>query len=80
MSDPDIQIVLEGVNSRLKTDHSHYALVPRFEHPSLRSANTHTYNINFIEYPSGKHAEFPKALKELREAVQATRASTGMRV
>lgn len=79
MNDPDIQIVLEGINSRVKTDHSHFALVPKFEHPSLRVANMHTYNINFIEYPSGKHEEFPKALKELREAVQAMRASTGAR-
>ena len=80
MSDPDIQLVLEGVNSRVKTDHTHFALVPRFEHPSLRTANTHTYNINFIEYPAGKHDEFPKALRALREAVEATRASTGLRV
>jgi hypothetical protein len=80
MSDPDIQLVLEGVNSKSKTDHRHFAFVPKFEHPSLRDANKHTYNIEFIEYPTGRHERFLEALKELREAVAATRASTGARV
>ncbi len=80
MGDPDIQLVLEGVNSKLKTDHRHFAFVPKFEHPSLRDAHKHTYNIEFIEYPTGRHERFPEALKELRSAVEAMRASTGTRI
>ena len=80
MGDPDIQIVLEEVNSKLKTDHPHYAFLQKFEHPSLRDAYKHTYNIEFIEYPKGRHEAFPDALHELRLAVEAVRASTGMRV
>lgn len=79
MGDPDIQLILEDINSKSKTDHRHYAFVPKFEHPSLRDANMHTYNIQFIEYPSSRHDMFPAALKELRSSVEATRASTGSR-
>ncbi|WP_226552926.1 SIR2 family protein [Celeribacter naphthalenivorans] len=80
MGDPDIQLILEDINAKAKSDHRHFALVPKFEHPSLREANQHTYNVEFIEYPSGRHDLVPKALKELSEAVVATRASSGSRV
>ena len=77
MNDPDMQLVLESVNSNSKTDHRHFAFVPKFEHPSLRDAQKHAFNIEFIEYPAGQHQTFPKALKELRDAVQSVRVSTG---
>jgi hypothetical protein len=80
MGDPDIQLVLEDVNSRSKTDHRHFAFVPKFEHPSLREANKHAYNIEFIEYAQGRHDLVPASLRELRDDVVATRASSGSRV
>lgn len=79
MGDPDIQLILEDINAKAKSDHRHFALVPKFEHPSLRDANQHTYNVEFIEYPSERHDLVPKALKELADAVVATRASSGSR-
>lgn len=80
MNDPDIQLILETIHSRSWADHRHFALVPKFEHPSLRLAHQHTYNIEFVEYPAGRHELVPAGLGELRSAVQATRASTGARV
>ncbi len=80
INDPDIQLVLENVNLKMKTDHPHYALVPKFEHPSLREAAAHTYNIDFIEYPRGEHSQFPLALKKLRQEVEEHRAGTGTRL
>lgn len=78
ITDPDIQIVLEGVHARATTDHTHYALVSKFEHPSLRSALGATYNVTFIEYPSGAHGEVPSAIANLRDAVKAERAGLGI--
>jgi len=80
MGDPDIQLVLEDINAKAKSDHRHYALVPKFEHPSLREANKHTYNVDFIEYAKDRHDLVPAALSELKDAVVATRASSGARV
>lgn len=80
MSDPDIQLVLEDINAKAKSDHRHFALVPKFEHPSLREANQHTYNVEFIEYTKGRHDLVPTALSDLKDAVVATRASSGARV
>ena len=80
MGDPDIQLVLEDINAKAKSDHRHYALVPKFEHPSLREANRHTYNVDFIEYPKDRHDLVPAALSELKGAVVATRASSGAKV
>lgn len=80
MGDPDIQLVLEDINAKAKSDHRHFALVPKFEHPSLRDAHKHTYNVEFIEYPRNRHDLVPVALSELKSSVVASRASSGARV
>lgn len=78
ISDPDIQITLENINLSSPSDHHHYALVPKFEHSSLKSALTRTYNIDFIEYPAGDHGSVPTAIKELRDTVIALRTARGI--
>ena len=78
INDPDIQLILEGVHARSATDHTHFALVSRFEHPSLRNALSATYNVTFVEYPMGAHGEVPKAIAELRNLVKETRAAVGI--
>lgn len=80
MGDPDIQLVLEDINAKMQSDHRHFALVPKFEHPSLKEANQHTYNVQFIEYPTGRHDLVPSALAELKDNVIAERAASGARV
>ncbi|WP_226638396.1 SIR2 family protein [Novosphingobium profundi] len=80
MNDPDIQLILEDINAVSSTEHRHFALVPKFEHPSLREANSQTYNINFIEYANGRHDLVPKYINELRSSVESTRASYGTRI
>lgn len=78
VSDPDIQITLENINLSSPSEHRHYALVSKFDHASLRSAMTRTYNIDFIEYPAGQHDSVPEAVKGLREAVIAVRTARGI--
>ncbi|WP_164516592.1 SIR2 family protein [Minwuia thermotolerans] len=78
INDPDIQLILERIHARSRTDHPHYALVSKFEHPSLRKALNETFNVSFVEYPKGIHQEFPEAVKELRDAVKAERARFGI--
>ena len=78
ISDPDIQLILESVHARTRSDHTHYALMSKFEHPSLRQAISSTYNVSFIEYPSGQHGEVPPAIAALWSAVKDERAGRGI--
>ena len=78
MSDPDIQITLENINLNSPADHTHYALVSKFDHASLRASLTGTYNISFLEYPKGRHDEVPAAIEGLRKAVMDFRSSRGI--
>lgn len=78
MSDPDIQLILENTNMSSPSTNPHYALVSKFEHPSLKNANSETYNTYFLEYPAGDHAKFPLALGQLREQVRQVRADRGI--
>lgn len=78
MSDPDIQLILENTNMSSSSTNPHYALVQKFEHPSIRAANSHTYNTSFLEYPKGDHAQFPIALGQLREQVRQMRIDRGI--
>lgn len=72
-SDPDVSLILENANLRTPSKHQHYALVPRFEHRSLRDALSSAHNIKFVEYPSGEHDNFVGALKELCDGVSQYR-------
>lgn len=78
ISDPDIQITLENINLSSPSDHRHCALVPKFDHPSLRSALTRTYNVDFVEYPAGDHGNVALAVQELRESVISLRQRRGI--
>jgi len=78
MSDPDIQVILENTNMSSSSTNPHYALAPKFEHLSLKSSNSETYNISLLAYPMGDHAEFPLALSQLREQVRQMRIDRGM--
>jgi hypothetical protein len=75
LSDPDIQLILEGNNLAAPSKNPHYALVPKMEHSSLRKALQDTYNIHFIEYPKGNHSEMLVRISELSELVTALRTS-----
>lgn len=78
INDPDIQLILEGIHARIHSDHTHYALVPKFEHPSLRSALSKTFNVKFLEYSGKNHDEFQNAVQTLRNAVKEMRATRGI--
>lgn len=78
ISDPDIQLALENINLSSPSEHPHYALVSKFDHPSLKSAMRKTYNIEFIEYPSGSHSSVPTSIEELRDAVISVRTNRGI--
>jgi len=78
MSDPDIQLILENMNMSSSSTNPHYALVPKFEHPSLRSACCETYNTTFLEYPKGDHGKFPIALAQLKDQVKQMRIKLGI--
>lgn len=78
VSDPDIRIILENINLISKSENSHYALVSKFEHSSIKMALTSTYNIKYLEYAEGQHGLVPKLIEELADSVEAIRSSRGI--
>ena len=77
-SDPDIQLILENNYLAAPTAHTHFALVQKFEHPSIRDALRKTYNIQFIEYPRGEHERVVLMTDDLTQQVVSYRASKGI--
>ncbi|WP_454684488.1 SIR2 family protein [Ancylobacter moscoviensis] len=78
INDPDIQLILENINLSSKADHPHYALMSKFEHSSIKNALKESYNISFIEYPSGQHDEAREAIAILTQKVREIRAQRGI--
>lgn len=77
IGDPDLQIILENTHASSRSEHGHYALLPKLEHRSMVKAIKQSYNIDCVEYPSGNHAKVPGYISELEEAVQQVRAGRG---
>lgn len=78
LGDPDLQIILENINSASESAHGHYALLPRMEHRSMVRAIKQSYNISCIEYAAGDHTVVPSCLSGLQVAVAANRAARGV--
>lgn len=78
INDPDIQLILENINIHSNSDHPHYALMSKFEHPAIRDSMKETFNIDFVEYPSGDHSKVPEAISTLREKVISLREARGI--
>lgn len=78
VSDPDIRIILENIHMVSKSSNSHYALVSKFDHSSIRDASTGTYNIKYLEYAAGQHHLVPSLIAELATAVEELRSSRGI--
>lgn len=77
-ADPDIQLLLENVNMAVKCEHSHFAIVPKFEHRALRDVAKETYNIQFIEYPTGDYKRARELITELVNEVGIYRSMRGI--
>jgi len=77
-SDPDIQLILENVHIDTKCRHPHYALIPKFSHPSIRKVNSETYNIQFVEFQNGRFDQVPLLIKELSDEVNMFRQTRGL--
>lgn len=78
LGDPDLQIILENINSVSESAHGHYALLPKMEHRSMVKAIKQSYNISCIEYPAENHSLVPEHLSDLQIAVTANRAARGI--
>lgn len=78
ITDPDIQLILENMNRLNYTEHCHYALVSKMDHPSLRESYKEAYNVHFLEYSRGRHEEVAEALLQLKELVKEFRHSRGI--
>lgn len=78
VSDPDIQLILENINLFSTSQHPHYALVSKIDHKSIKDANKHSYNVEFLEYPSGQHNRVRELIAELRTEVEGIRSSRGI--
>ncbi|MEE4464949.1 SIR2 family protein, partial [Azotobacter chroococcum] len=78
IGDPDMQLILEGINSVTKSTNGHYALLPKFEHKSLDSVIKKSYNIDIIEYPAGSHSDVPKKINQLSTRVVEFRRERGI--
>lgn len=75
LTDPDIQLVLENANIAVPSVHPHYALVDNSRHHSLVDSIKKTYNIQLLEYETGKHEQAAQSLKDLSARVEAYRAA-----
>ena len=78
ISDPDIQLILENVSLLTASQHPHWAFVEKFERVSIKRAMSQTYNIEFIEYPSGTYHTAPEEIAKLTVLVLQSRASRGI--
>ncbi|TIT97126.1 MAG: hypothetical protein E5W55_09640 [Mesorhizobium sp.] len=78
LSDADIQLILEFNNLSTPSRNPHYALVQKMPHSSVREALSRTYNIHFIEYPSGDHSKMSSAFSELAASVVDFRGARGI--
>jgi hypothetical protein len=78
LSDPDIQLILGNIHLYSKCDNTHYAVMSRFEHNAIKNANVHSYNVDFLEYPTGDHAAVPRLLANLKEQVLEERRRRGI--
>ena len=75
VTDPDIQLLLENMNRIGFTEHPHYALVSKMDHPSLRDSYKEAYNVHFLEYAKGQHQELSESINNLKERVREFRRS-----
>lgn len=75
LNDPDIQLVLENVNIMAPSDHPHYFVIGDDMEDILKRSNKNSYNIEFIEFPSGNFNELNTGLAELSDKVQEIRMS-----
>jgi hypothetical protein len=78
LSDPDIQLVLEYNNISAPSRNPHYALVEKIPHESIRTAMQKTYNIHFIEYPTGQHEKMIEYFDDLEVVVRQFRNERGI--
>lgn len=78
LADPDIQLILENISIQNSSDHPHYVISQKMPSTSLRRAYETTYNLKVIEYPSSDHSRMALLLRELRDAVDATRQKLGI--
>lgn len=78
ITDPDIQLILENMNRFNYTEHCHYALVSKMDHPALRKSYKQAYNVDFLEYPRDRHEELARSLLELKELVREFRHARGI--
>jgi hypothetical protein len=78
MNDPDIQLILENINTSTKCDHPHYALMTKFEHIAIKNVIKETYNIHVIEYKQNDHQINIDEIRYLKEKVKTFREQHGI--
>jgi hypothetical protein len=70
---------LENANISVPSAHPHYALVQKIPHQTMRAAIKLMHNIELVEFSVGQYQIALDALTDLRDKVQAKRASMGGR-
>ena len=78
VNDPDVQLILENINIYSHSEHSHYALVEKFEHTAIKAALKETYNITYLEYARGQHNLVTDYISELTGDVKDVRTKRGI--
>jgi hypothetical protein len=78
LSDPDIHLVLENATIAARSSHPHYALVEDTIQVDVEAAAKASYNIHFIKYPSGRHDEAERLMRELADEVFQFRIANPM--
>lgn len=75
LTDPDIQLVLENVNISAPSSHPHYFVTGNNINSAIKDANRRSYNLEFIEFPSGEYDKLNEGLVELAYQVKEIRES-----
>ncbi|MDR6569938.1 SIR2 family protein [Chitinophaga ginsengisegetis] len=73
LNDPDIQLLLENVNITAPTAHPHYFVMGDGTNEILKKSNKISYNLEFIEFPTGNYNELNIGLADLADKVQKVR-------
>lgn len=75
LNDPDITLLLENVNITAPSIHPHYFVMEDNTNAILKRANKNSYNLHFIEFPTGNFGELYAGLGDLRDQVLNERIS-----
>ncbi|PHQ30316.1 SIR2 family NAD-dependent protein deacylase [Leeuwenhoekiella nanhaiensis] len=75
LSDPDIQLILENSSISARSAHPHYIVTGDDLNPAIKESYKRSYNLEFIEFPSGDYKTLNEGINDLKDEVLSYRAT-----